>query len=353
MVILYSRDYVAMRVSRWILVCFCLSVAYPSNAGLCAEELPGGSASSIARFCIDGFLTGRERLRSGQVHVVEEAHSTVSDSALHKYFVAFDLESRGLRFDDSVGDRKVRTIRLPDKEIIYTVPNKVVNVFASGGLPDVEGAKPIDLRAIGLVTLSEFKNRVSYDELQKFLLSADVKRAVDEPEGKIRVTWSYALKPAGAAERTIWFDKRHEYSPVRMEVSIGAPNPGGDSMTLLEWTTTDWDWNGDFWVPSRCEMHRQQPKESMSVALTWETINEPVENAALRVEDIIPADTLVADHRLGTPNPIPLSKFQGLDNSIDLSASSGRTLQIVFLVVNVVILTGLFGLWVYRKRVMR
>ena len=241
-------------------------------------------------------------------------------------------------------------MRLPDRDILAVAPpGRTINIYAPSSMPEVEGAKLFDIPAIGIATLSEFDHRLPCDSLLKILTANnDTAQAVEDPDGACRVTWTYPVRPAGSAERTIWFDKQKGFCPVRLELVLRVPNSTHAEPEPLEWVSTAWSLVSGAWVPVRCEMHRRQPEAEIIADLDWDGANRPMSKALFEVSSFAASYTTVADHRHGDSRGVPIEAFDSASGTVGPLRAPVAWARFAMIAANVLVIVFLLGYISYR-----
>lgn len=287
-------------------------------------------------FWLHGMEDGRSRLRSGRFRATGHRIDLSIDSSPFERNLeleyTFDFTKDLLRidwhepaktlqlsedsFDESsqasietltrlgksrIRDRFSKYVRTQSYSLHWTSDSERV-VFQHE--PDNKRYLPLsrfDVRTPGLTVMRGFEDGISFDEINKLLLDQKIVNAIeDTANGFARIEWEI-----NHLRREIWLDQNRGYTPIHFTIrrrsgSQDKPNWQGAPIEEADLT---WEKNGDVWVP-KTYSHRQQVGQklvsSFTIALQWESVNEPVDESLFTYERLnTPVKAQVVSDQLG------------------------------------------------------
>lgn len=265
----------------------------------------------LARLCLTGMWDGRERLRSGAVRAMEcKTGKSALSGADIAHFLAFDFDRNCLRFDRGDGRQLPKHTREPFTK--YARNQSCSLFFDRTGVTkrapdwevDIGGARPFDIRIVGLVPLVCFEYRWSYDEVRDSFEEKGLPQ-VRSSEGSsvYQLIWDFVLEGERRRRQTVWVDAEKAFSPVRMEFCKVRSQPDGStSDEILASSKTLWIESSDVWVPEKWVVFAHTNDRRLEMTFTWESANETIPDELFQVDGFdLRKGTPVVNMRLGTP----------------------------------------------------
>jgi hypothetical protein len=276
----------------------------------------------------------------------------------------FDNDEGRVRIDRRVGDRFVQRIDTREERVWHVLGSKNVSRDPQGDGRSLLDGEHFDIRTIGLGTPAELGHGTRWDELAAFYSTSQPPQVFDQGGGTARVVWQWEKEVTVPGrvlhqriQRAVVVDVRRRFAPIRMDCEVGFREVrDGQSRTNLT-SETSWEERNDTVVPVRSVME-EPPNSGLRQVITfqWHSVNERIADDIFAARTLL-ADaepgTLLADGRLGSGRTIiearvPLSGGPA-ESLLTPKARSSWTRTIV-IAVNVVIVLGILGIYLLRRR---
>jgi hypothetical protein len=318
-----------------------------------AQISQDGSLSEQYSFLLAGFVSERERLRSGVVTVVENISAERLGAASNaQSTLTFDFNQEKIRLNRDIGEKSTSYIRTPD----FAASAAFANNELEGGV--VEKTKPdvaplrrfgyFDIHKVGLVTASQLlDNRhadLGLNQLVKMLAEQEVVSVEKDDNGLYVITTR--IEKMGT-ERTMWIDANRGYSPTRFELRF-APKKGGKS-TVLHNCETEWQQIQNIWVPVRFVDTGKNGLRA-ELTLSWSRINETPPDSIFAIEDIDVSSSSYAMYVDSRLDPPLIEKVIESDFPMPIAGGAWSFNRILFLILNAAVVITLVWFVLRRRR---
>lgn len=322
----------------WIILC--VLVAAEPTPPVNPEEgvMPANSAmAEHARFVLQGMKDSRDRLVTGKFrargHKKRAEQKPVAPAIDHdvEFTCFFDFGADRFRFDgqdweiavlpeDAAGlqpqedgepvafplgkvapavRKYVRTSKSTlhwSEDVSHSLVARVPEEGPSS-LPTV-----FDVRCMGLAFKPDIESFLEFPDLWQILNEQEIVEVTEETNGLHRVVWTYG--EGNCLKRTVWFDEKLGYSPVRLEGHI--------ENVLTQSCEASWDKISDVWVPSTLRLEKTRNGKldyGLELIFEWVSVNEPIAELPFTAEGLeLSPGTDVISTQLGG-RPISLGKI--------------------------------------------
>lgn len=299
-----------MRIRLILLTCV---VAAGLAAGGTMSEVRAGEPISaeqmkLARYVLTGFRDSRSQLRTGVfrisgTRIAKNRHRRIDHVGEIEGFAAFDFERNWFRFEREEpsysGDpRGGRYIKKDDMVISRRLKTSETSILKPTSEP-TDAIGMFDVRTACVANDLEFERNVGLDKLlDEFLPESNLVETVKENH-LYCVSWKTARD---ALKRSVWFDEKSGFCPVRMETRYRA-TPDLPPVTTCHATYLE---RNGAWVPETLSMaYSPRPEEEKHVtyAFDWKSVNETLDDEMFAVEALQkPGEKVrVIDYRLDKP----------------------------------------------------
>lgn len=278
-------------------------------------------ARQRALLFLNGMISGRERLLSGEYIAVGRVSGTRSDApplnGEVSLYSVFDFQTQRLRFDrretryvETLLSRKTELGQPPTKATTRKVllqpiegrcvvdPERWVDwndnapaevriyprtASWAGGI-----ARPFDIRILSLGLLFSMDKQTPFSELMSIYSRQDIINVAMDTDNVCCITWK--LGTEGRGRRILWIDQSVGYSPVRLEIhDLGQLDKPPALSTLSTRASCTWLEKERVWVPTSFviegEMETSEPRK-YELSFDWMKVNQPVDSGKFSPEGL-------------------------------------------------------------------
>ena len=329
-----------------------------------ASASPAMSSEELAEFVLDGMWAKRGLARSGKVAIrvttrfpsanqkEGEGEARVST---HTFQVSFDRDARKLRCDhrQQPGERLTHYAETPDGSVFHVVGSHTVTKEPPGEEVVIQDVRPVEVRLVGLVTLSDFTLPATMKEYRGSFGKVELSEAKEVEAGMYRLSYD-VLGRDPPITSTLWIDAAKGFAPVRAETALSR----GDTKYVLTAIRTEWSNKSGVWVPVTSTISEPPAGINGTISLDWSAVNLPIPDIAFTEDDFGLSDgATVWNNRLGQPvlERVIGTQKKSLDTQSALDAATGADrptmrMRTLLILSSGALLLVLLSIWIWRHK---